>query len=150
MGVLGEIRKLGFFEILSYLLVFVGSACPGYLVVLLFLPQLFSSLDFLKLVFLSVSLTLPLIVVNLFFIAVVFFDRKTDNPMTVLAVSALNSAAALYGGLAAAYLLDLRFRPFAVVVLAVNGAMIVILNLSGNLERPKKGEPKAQVPKEDD
>jgi len=140
MGVLSEVRKLGFFEILNYLLLFAASACPGYLVVLRFLPQSFSNLDFLKLVFLAVSLTLPLLLADLFLIAIVFYDRESDDPMEVLMVASLACAASLYVGLLGSFLLALEFRVFMVAVVVANVVVIVVLNVSGYLKRPKKGE----------
>jgi hypothetical protein len=140
MGVLSEVRKLGFFEILNYLLLVAASACPGCLVVLRFLPHSFSNLDFLKLVFLAVSLTLPLLLANLFFIAIVFYDRESDDPMKVLAVASLACAASLYVGLLASFLLGLGFRVFMAAVAVANVVVIALLTLSGNLEFPKKGK----------
>jgi hypothetical protein len=138
MGFLSDVRKLEFFEILTYSLILAASACPGYLVILRFSPQLFLQLGFLNLLFLAVSLTLPLLLANLFLIGIVFYDRESDDAMTVLGVAALACAASLYAGLLVSYLFSLSFRSFMAVAAVTNVVLIVVLNLSGHLERPKR------------
>lgn len=71
MTVLDEIRGLTVWDLTSLLGAFLATIAPGVLIVYVFAPELVLQLDTLKLFVFSAAVTLPVIAVNAFVVAVV-------------------------------------------------------------------------------
>lgn len=103
---------------------------PGFLCLFHFKNNLISSLDIVKLLILSISITLPLIILNFLvitFALVVITDNTPDEPIEIIwAMAALLTAAVLYIGLYASFIWNLPFRQFTFVLIWIEVVIIAI------------------------
>ena len=119
MGLISEIKNLKAKHIVFYFCAFFGALAPGFLIIFYFRPELFEKYDVLKLVFLSLALTMPLLAVN---IGVASFLRsnKTEKEEFDIAFFLLNplidTGFEIYFPLFASYLYSLNFRFFLALI----------------------------------
>jgi hypothetical protein len=65
MGLLSEIKGLEYKQGMLFATAFFGTVASGFLIIFQFRPELIEKYDILKIIFLSLALTLPLVVVNM-------------------------------------------------------------------------------------
>lgn len=76
--------ELSYTKMLKILLFIVGTFCPGILFIFVYKKDLFLKLDYIKLLLLSISLTLPLVLLNSILIFFYFFkgdilDKRNEE-----------------------------------------------------------------------
>jgi hypothetical protein len=147
MSLLSEIQSLKRHHISLGLMTFVGVVAPGFLMIFHFRPALVVQCDAIKLLLLSVALTLPVIVLNYFlawFSAPHLWHKKgTSDIELVLFLSLLGAVPTLYGALFSAYLFHLTFRQMLVPLILVNIPVFLFTRycLSGEEPQPANKAP---------
>jgi O-antigen/teichoic acid export membrane protein len=61
---------------------FLGTLAPGFLILFHFKPELFEKYDVFKLIILSLSLTLPLLIINSLIAGIMFYKLPDDEEST--------------------------------------------------------------------
>lgn len=144
MSLLTEIQKLKGKQILSGLLVFLGTISPGFLTIYHFRPELVEKYDFAKLLLFSASLTLPFLFVNTLAFAAAL-DEK-DNPPAhgqALVFGALLNTFTLNSALAIAYFGNKSFAQM------IAGEIVLTLTMAVSVARAASSYRKAvSKPKE--
>lgn len=121
-----EINKLKPLHIQSTLAVVLSVVAPGYLMVFHFWPNLFFSLDNLKLFFLAISLSLPVLAIN--WVAVIGakpFDSEINFGSTYFKAMII-SFILLYACLLFAWLLHLSFGRLVLMIFVLEIFAIII------------------------
>lgn len=100
---------------------FFAMVAPGLLAIFLFRPELYDRYDVVKLTLLSVSLTIPLVIVNFFlrWFSECFDikqDRSGDDVEQTLFASFLLTCMAIFPALLIAYWFALHFRWFCGII----------------------------------
>ena|ERR1017187_8105880 len=133
MGLLSEVEKLNYKQIWVYALVFLGTIASGFLIIFLFKPDLIEKYDVLKLVFLSLALTLPLVEINAVISAILFHNLPNDsengeaekNIDAVRGALLLNSIV-IYPSLLVCYFCSLKFKWFLGMVGALEFFIFIL------------------------
>jgi hypothetical protein len=102
---------------------------PGFLCLFFYKGSLILSLDIFKLLLLSGSLSLPVIVLNYAGIVYAFSVEKEEDkaaPAVTWGMSTTFSAGILYIGLYVAYFIGLDFRHFTYVLLGLEGGFWIV------------------------
>ena len=106
---------------------FLSVIGSGFLTVFLFLPEVAKDFDFLKLIVLSASLSLPVVAFNLFVFYCLALDHERNAlPAHWIAASA-TSMLSFYASLYAAYYFSLSFPNFALLLFLANLAVTLSL-----------------------
>lgn len=110
---------------------------PGFLCLLHFKPELVETLDTVKLLVASISLTLPLAIIN--FVIIAFLTRHDDNFTHDVewSFSSFVSALVLYLSLYLAYLFVLPFSQFTFSVIVFDIIAVVFIYILFTLEDRK-------------
>lgn len=124
---LNEIKDLSWNHYLGATLIFVGAICPGFLTVFLFRPELISSLDTLKLLVLSLSLTLPVFIVNVALTGTTPAAMKLDNKIVEALIGLFFTACVFYTTIIISYFFGLGFKPFLIVMAIVQVIVGVVM-----------------------
>ncbi|HZW86024.1 MAG TPA: hypothetical protein VFF41_01035 [Gallionella sp.] len=119
MDILEQIKKVEAHDLVKIVTAFVGVISPGLLTLFLFKRDLFVSLDLMKLVLLSASLSLPIVLLNYFLLSIIPSAKKSTNEISekrfILAnlfTASLMSATFFYGALVVAYFLGFKLYAF--------------------------------------
>lgn len=119
----------------------MATIAPGFLCLMLFKPALIQSLDVIKIIIASFSLTMPLTVMNfVFLIGFDIFDKKDANDiMTKLwTLTSFLSSVVLYLGLYFAYLCNMSFRNFAFLTLFIETAVLLVGHIMRKSHKKEK------------
>src|SRR5208282_103217 len=79
MGLLSEVRSLNYKLSTLYVSAFFGTVASGFLIIFKFRPELIEKYDDFKLIFLSLSLTMPLGLINVINMVLHNPERETPN-----------------------------------------------------------------------
>jgi hypothetical protein len=113
-----EINKLKPSHIQNVLGLLLSVVAPGFLMVLHFWPKLFFNLDSFKLFFLAISLSLPVLAINLLMLlGATPFKNKIDMGQ-VFYTAMLISFMMLYACLLTTWYFKLSFGYFIVIIIA--------------------------------
>lgn len=104
---------------------------PGILIIFYFWPQLFRELDTVKLVFLAISLSLPVVSINT---SMLWADPKKGGVVGNFFVAMGFSFVMLYVCLLAAWYLKMSFAKF-VATIAVLESIAVAISFTGDVVR---------------
>jgi len=111
MDIFEQIKKVEAYDLIKLLMGFVGVVSPGLLILFLFKRDLFISLDLMKLVLLSASLSLPIVLLNYFLLSIIPSVKKSIYETTAnLFTASLISAMVFYGALVVTYFLGLKLQ----------------------------------------
>ena len=121
---LKDIKDLTWTQTLGGLFGFTGAIAPGFLLIYLYKPELLSSLDTLKVIFFSLSLSLPIIIVNLFLQFNILDEDGEEFEIAV--ISLFMSSLVSYPSILISYLFLLSFKEF-LIVLAIAQIVVFIL-----------------------
>lgn len=126
MDIIDQVKKLEAFHIAIFILGFVGIVSPGLLVLFLFKRDLFLSLDFLKLMFLSISLSLPIILCNFFLMGPISDNSESKTEVgEALAMALLVSSAVYYLPLVVMYLWGFSLHTFVWTLVGLEVVLVV-------------------------
>jgi hypothetical protein len=131
VGWISEVKKIEAHLVIVLLLVFLSTIAPGFLLLFRFKPELLEKLDSVKLVLLAISLTLPVLVVNVVSVMFVFFSAVgsgRDLKVFVLG-GCVVTVIAFYGALLGAYLESWTFVRFLASLFGVDVAILIWLKL---------------------
>lgn len=104
MDIFDQIKKLEAYDLVKLIMGFIGVVSPGLLTFFLFKRDLFISLDLMKLVLLSASLSLPIVLLNYFLLSIIpSVKRSTYETTANMLTASLMSALIFYGALVVAY-----------------------------------------------
>ena len=123
---LEQIKTLTIDQIVGGIFALVGALCPGFLIVYVFKPELISSLETIKLIIFSISLTLPIIILNIAIIARLESQNSQDEDYEIVGKSLLLSSILFYPVLLLAYLMSLNFK-FFLLSLVLSQILIVMI-----------------------
>ena len=124
MSILDDIKSIEPKHMLLVVSIFIAAVAPGLMLILIFMPEFIPGLDVVKLILLSLSLTLPLILIN-FFISFSWNaatiessnpSSKEDQFTLVLLVACLFTAATTYPSILLAYIFGLHFITLLFVI----------------------------------
>jgi len=141
---ISEIKDLTAKHVIWYLIGFLATIAPGFLIIFYFRPQVIEKYDALKLVLLSSALTLPLLVVNASLVFT-FIPESEDHDMNrgVGYFATLGgNAIILYVALALSYFGSLSFKYFLGIVFILE----LLLLLIGLIERRREKSKKTVLP----
>ena len=126
MDIIDQVKKLEAFHFAVVILGFVGTVSPGLLVLFLFKRELFLSLDFLKLILLSISLSLPIILCNLFLVGPISENNESKIEIRdALAMALVVSSAVFYLPLAVMYLWGFSLHTFVWTLVSLEAVLAV-------------------------
>lgn len=128
-------KKVESWEIAAAIGWFLATVSPGALILFLYQPILFRELETVKLLVLSVSLTLPLAMVNVLLTVVLNVlsqrgmeaSKKETNKSEFFFWQMVWAFFVLYGALLSAYLCSLTINQFMVVAGGLNGLVAVFV-----------------------
>ena len=124
---ISDIKSLSWRQTIGGLLVCTGAVCPGFLTLFLFKPELVTSLETIKILLFSISLSLPVVFVNL--PVAIYVSEDEDDKYHPILISLLLSSKVFYPSLLISYLLDYQFKLFlmtiAIVQLLVASTVII-------------------------
>lgn len=93
---INKIRKIKHYEIITGLFLFIALVSPGILILFIYKLTLFKELDFTKILFLSLSISLPMFIVNLLSSFIFISDDEKRYYWIVFVCGAYWSAAIFY------------------------------------------------------
>ena len=106
-----------------------------------FYPDIFLSLDTVKLILISISSTFPFILVNLIFILILIRNGKATNEDTFycFSVGIFLTTLVFYIDLFVSFLLKLSFRNFIFLASGIEIGLMVLIYIAVNklVKRPK-------------
>ena len=114
---------------------FLGTVAPGFLIIFYFLPAIAESYDFLKLLIFSISLSLPLIAMNLAISIAISRDQKHKIAGHWFDGSAAASVST-YISLYASYYYALNFPTFVFILLILNLVLAIFLGFISKADSP--------------
>jgi hypothetical protein len=140
MDVIDQVKKLEAFHFVASIVGFVGIISPGLLILFLFKRDLFISLDLIKLILLSVSLSLPIILFNLFLWGALPDDSKeSKNTIAIdLVVALVTSSTVFYLPLAVTFLWGLGFHAYLWILVVLEVILAIIAVLISIVDSSKK------------
>ena len=139
MDIIDQVKKLEAAHFVMSILGFVGAISPGLLILFLFKRDLFISLDLLKLILLSASLSLPIILCN-FLLWVVPVDSKESNngPGGALVMALVASSAVIYFPLVISFLWGLGLHTYIWILVGLESTLAIIVVLISIVDGLKK------------
>ena len=141
MGLLSEIKELKQKQITLLIAVFLGTVCPGFLVIFHFRPELVERYDAFKLILLSLSLTMPLVALNTVLGA--YFEERNRPPteqgvpLVAFSVGLFLTAASLFPALLLSYVYGYTFRRFGVIAAGLEFLLLVTWSFSARKKAVK-------------
>lgn len=120
---LQDIYSLPAHKIYWSLLFFICSLAPGCLLIYLYIPAVFASIESVKLIIFSSALSLPVIVFNVFYFMVLhdFFKNKKHLDLgMVFFIAGFFSFLIFYISIFFSYLFNLNFKSFLAVLFFVD------------------------------
>lgn len=125
MSLLSEIRKLEYKDVFRYTSAFFGTVATGFLIIYHFKPELIEKYDILKLAFLSLALTLPLMEINAIISGIMFHklpgspESETEKNIEAVMGALKLNVMVIYPSLLVCYLWSLNFKWFLGMVAAL-------------------------------
>ena len=150
MDIIEQVKKIEASDLMNALVGFVGIIAPGILTMFMFKRDLFITLDLMKLILLSASISIPIVFLN---IGLGKFLEDGDNKYTLhetLFLSLIISAIVVYPSFLISYLAGFSFRGFVFTLIACEAAILLLVKIadyteernqkvaSSNLARPTK------------
>jgi hypothetical protein len=136
LSILSELQNLKAQHIALYVGAFLGTVAPGFLIIYYFRPELIERYDIFKLTFFSVSMTLPLLVVNL---ALIWSDIKhTEDIWPVFLLAFGVNFVVLYIALIVVYFFSLGFKFYLGIVAFLE--LVLLLRVLVDVRKRKKKE----------
>ena len=140
MGLLQGIKEIKITEFCVYTIVFLSVIAPGLLIIFLYKPALFQSLDSIKLLLFSAALSLPIPTFNTFLMAIIWDlkegGREAFEELVMLTMA--SSFLVLYIAIAVAYLRSLDFKGFLFYVLILNVSCAAYAFVCSRIKARKK------------
>jgi hypothetical protein len=112
MSLLSEIKGLEYKQGLLFATAFFGMVASGFLIVFQFRPELIEKYDILKIVFLSLALTMPLVTINVIQITLRPSRAEFEDKKLLIGAAMFVNVFVIYVPLLVCYLFSLRFRWF--------------------------------------
>lgn len=134
MASIEEIKKLQSHEVTAVIGWFLATVAPGFLIIFIYNPSLIKELDTVKLIVLSLSVTLPLIAVNisLFVILRVFFKFFKDaNRNEFFFLQMVWAFLVIYGAVWIAYLFNLNIKQLMLCAVLLDGVLLIFICVLG-------------------
>jgi hypothetical protein len=135
---INEIKTLNWNQTLGVIFVFLGTISPGFLIIYLFKPELISSLDSIKIILFSLSISLPIVVVNMSVCIFGSFDEEENSKFVGAILALFLTAAALYPSILISYIYGFSFKDFLKTVLVIQIFLILFVFVDNKLEKRKK------------
>ena len=124
-----ELKDIKLPHVFHFTIGFISLVSPGFLTLFLFKPELIQSLDILKILTFSVSITLPIVCWNSFFASQMCMARKKDDQYIRKAMaitSPFMTALVIYCLLYLAYLTSWPFKTFTISVVVVELLLTIL------------------------
>ncbi|WP_321324503.1 hypothetical protein [Thiomicrorhabdus sp.] len=109
-----DVKDLTYIQVLSGMFGFFGMLSPGFLMLYLFKPEFITLLDTSKLILFSLSLTIPIVILNI----VLIYSHKdpiTEGANGVL-MALFASSIITYPSLLLTYIYTLNFKQFLISI----------------------------------
>jgi len=136
MSIISDIKKLSAEHLLIFGLLFIATISPGMLTIYHYKP-LFNNIDIFKLIFLSLSFTVPLYYVNLFLSAITLSKSKADSDKyDIFIIAAIYSGTILGFSIFYSVILNLPIQKFIIntvifqIAIFIMSIIIFIINKS--------------------
>lgn len=134
-----EIRNLKHREVILAVSVFLSTLAPGFLTIQSFYPDLVKELDVLKLIILSLSITLPSVAFN-----AMVFAISVEKPRwaDVVLVATVSGFFVLYPALIFRLFLHVDLKAFAIIASAMQAfSALFTRHLAKDLEKTRSSQP---------
>lgn len=122
MSGLNDLKQLTHKDFVVATMLFLSIVAPGILILQMFKPNLFATLDTIKVIFLAISITLPILAINFFGIGYAGHikrvrQRESLNEGYIRAsfLAMLATIGVLYAAILIAYVCDFPFNHFVLV-----------------------------------
>jgi len=147
-----ELRKVKPLEIALYLLLFLATIAPGFLIIYNFKPSLVTEYDILKLIVFAFSLTLPALCINVIFVGgtstAIQENRKSLKNWTLkhdVTLGSLITFLFYYLAILVSYILHLKFIIFIIIIffleaLFISGCAIYVRKIEKEKKLSKEAE----------
>jgi hypothetical protein len=126
MGILSEIKGLEYKQGMTLVTGFLGLVASGFLIIFQFRPELIEKYDILKIVFLSLSLTLPLAIINVVHLVARLKSDDLKDRWNVIGAAMFANVYVIYVPLLVCYLFSLHFRCFLAILFVLELFSILI------------------------
>jgi hypothetical protein len=133
MTLVGDLKALRGKDVLFYIGGFLATMAPGFLTVFYFRPDLLASYDTFKLVLLSLSLTVPVLALNIIFGAM-WLGGDKEVLMPFIAAIGFSSLA-FFLSLAVVILARLEWRAYAGLICAGELTMFLFVRRRSNTRK---------------
>jgi len=117
---LKDITNLSWGQTIGSILGFMGAISPGFLLIYVFKPELVYQLETVKLIIFSLSLSLPVFIINFLFISAVDVNNVEVPPQILAGFALFMSFLAMYPNLLMAYMFNLSFNIFMAILAMAN------------------------------
>tara|TARA_B100000929_G_scaffold278990_1_gene255638 strand:+ start:756 stop:1175 length:420 start_codon:yes stop_codon:yes gene_type:complete len=136
---LKEVRELTWQQTIGAVFGFMGAISPGFLLLYIFKPELVDSLATIKLIVFSLSLSMPMFIVNLFIITSLYKEFESSNDyFGGAAIALFLTSVATYPILLFTYLYPLNFKEFLVALAAAEICVAIFVFVSSKLDSKGK------------
>jgi hypothetical protein len=133
MPVLDDLKQLKHTDFVIATVTFISIVAPGILILQMFKPTLFAALDTIKVIFLAISFTLPIVAVNFFGIGYAGHLKRVrqreplnDSHGLISFFAMLATFSIFYSAIALAYFCGLSFKNFVEVVCVIQAVAIFL------------------------
>lgn len=120
---LKDIQSLTWTQTIIFIFALLGTLSPGFLTLYLFKPELISSLDTLKVILFSLSLSLPVFIITLFFLDQIAPEK--DEPFINALPSLLIASLVSYSSILLSYWLAFSFKTFLITLFIIQALAIL-------------------------
>ena len=124
MSLVSDLKSVDGFFTSTLLVLVLAIIGPGVLTIYLFLPELFKSLDNIKFILFSISLSLPVFVLNGAFVPSLFPDDEHSFQLSGLITGAVSSLFS-YFCLLVSYLNNIEFMTHLKILVAIEALFVM-------------------------
>ena len=124
MSLVSDLKNVDGFFTSTLLVLVLAIIGPGVLTIYLFLPDLFKSLDNIKFILFSVSLSLPIFILNGAFVPSLFPENEHDFQTSGLLTGAISSLIS-YTCLLVTYWLKIDFEYHLMMLVSIEAVFIL-------------------------
>ncbi len=115
MSLVSDVKSMNEHQVVTFFALFLSLVAPGLLTVYLFLPDKFETLDTLKLILFSVSLSIPLFSLNIF-LSLIGDPKKVMDLHFMGLLAGITSGMVLNLSLFISYIWSMSFKEFLVPI----------------------------------
>jgi len=122
--VIDSVKNLDNRWVINYVGLFFSTIAPGMLIIYLYKPVMFVQLETIKLILFSLSLSLPLWLVNMFILGPPGKREQLDSFIKLAFFCSISAGFGYYSGLLISYIFTLQFLWFVLLSILFNASLL--------------------------